>query len=90
MDSIMARFSNFSERSTISNQEENEDEEESEEFDSRATETRVSITDTQKDTGIIHVDMPEVESEDSAFSGNIYWNRKPEINENDLDLSDFE
>lgn len=88
MDSIMARFSNFSERSSENNQDDDDDEEESEEFDSRATETRVSIT--NQSTGIIEVEMPEEETEGAHFSGNIYWNRKPVFDEAEIDLSDFE
>jgi hypothetical protein len=88
MDSIMARFSNFSERSSESNQDDDDDEEESEEFDSRATETRVSIT--NQSTGIIEVEMPEEETEGKHYSANIYWNRKPVFDEAEIDLSDFE
>lgn len=86
MDSIMARFSNFSKASSNNNQD--DEEEEAEEFESHTNGFEVAQA-RDESTGIIEVDMP-AHVEVPEYSTNIFWNRKPDVDEDTLDLSDFE
>lgn len=83
----MDRFSNFSQKSSLQNTD--DDEEEGEEEVERE---EGNHTWSSNEATIIDVDMPEQSEETEGmtnFAGNIFWSRKPEIDE-ELDLSDFE
>ena len=88
MEDIMGRFSNFSSERQSQNQQEDEDEEEAEEFDSGAGALEPQIF-SETRSGIVEVEIETHAKELMNFSTNIFWSRKPDLDE-DLDLSEFE
>lgn len=102
MEQIMARFSNFSSRSSLSG---NDEDGEEDEFDSNGqvegadpesngadgnTEAGDTATRESAEKFIVEVTILEPEPVEVEFLTNQYWKKPLQYNIDDLDLSDFE